>query len=158
MPSPAPESGPPVVAAPAGRKSWLVSAFVLGFLLYQLITPLRYYLGGGGSDERFSWRMFSSVHMRECQVSLYETVEREGRQLERFVPLESILQAVWIKRLRRDQPAVTENFLHWRCRQPGVTQLRYEMRCTTPDGTQLPVKRLIVDCRSHRVRSIEPNP
>ena len=152
------ESKHPMAAAPNRKSRWLIGAVICGFLLFQIITPLSYYLGGGGPDERFSWRMFSSVRMRECQVALYETTERDGRQIEQFVPLETILQSVWIKRLNRDQPAVVRKFLRWRCQQPGVKQLRYEMRCIMPDGTRLPVKRLIVDSQSDCIGPMEATP
>src|SRR5690242_15394556 len=40
------------------------NVFIALFLAYQLAMPLRYYLGGRGYDERFSWRMFSTLRMQ----------------------------------------------------------------------------------------------
>lgn len=46
-------------------------AFIAGFLAVQLALPLTYYLARRDEhDERFAWRMFSSIRMVSCQVDV----------------------------------------------------------------------------------------
>src|SRR3954447_372732 len=80
---------------------------IAAFLMFQLVMPLRYYLGGGGSDERVSWRMFSSVRMQKCDVRVDETVRGERRKVD----LEATLQIAWVGMLERNRPAVVDKFL-----------------------------------------------
>jgi hypothetical protein len=41
--------------------------FIVGFLLVQLLLPLRYYIHNRDPhDERFAWRMFSPIRMVQC--------------------------------------------------------------------------------------------
>ena len=102
------------------------------FVLVQLLVPLRYYTGDDEADERFSWRMFSSVRVMKCRVAVYETFARDR---VRRLRLESVLPSYWIEHLRRRQPAVVEAFLRWRCDDPAVRHVRYEASCEAADGS-----------------------
>jgi hypothetical protein len=122
----------------------LRNAAIAAFLLFQLIMPLRYYLGGGGSDERFSWRMFSSVRMQKCDVRVDDVVDGERRKVD----LESTLQIAWVGMLERNRPAVVDKFLARRCGEPNVSAVRYRRTCQNTDGTRPPPLVLERDCKT----------
>jgi hypothetical protein len=116
---------------------------IAAFLLFQIAMPLRYYLGGRGSDERFSWRMFSSVRMQRCDVQVYETTAEGGEQQ---LKLARELQVAWIGMLERNRPQVVEKLLRRRCAAPGVRSVRYARACKDTDGSELPSVHTTLDC------------
>jgi hypothetical protein len=139
--------------APGARPPYrlAVSLFILAFLGYQIAMPLRYYLAGGGYDERFSWRMFSSVRMQSCKASVEDVHEAGDAPRTRDVNLPRELHVAWIRMLERGRPAVVDKLLQHRCGQEGVGGARYLLRCADPDGTQLPEQKVEIDCRSGRL-------
>lgn len=128
--------------APARRiaRDGLIGAF----LLFQMAMPLRYYLGGGGADERFSWRMFSSVRMQQCHVQVRETAAGAGRTVD----LGHDLQVAWVGMLERDRPDVVRKFLARRCQEPEVSRAHYERTCRNTDGSTPPPDALDMDCKT----------
>jgi hypothetical protein len=133
MSSPAAEPEAPTARATAQARRRL-NALIALFLLFQIAMPLRYYLGGRGTDERFSWRMFSSVRMQRCSASVRETIGGD----EREVPLGRALHVAWVGMLERYRPAVVDKFLERRCEGEGVTRVRFARRCTNTDGSTTP--------------------
>ncbi len=127
----------PVVATDARpRRRSLENAFIACFLLFMLAMPLRYYLGGRGFDERFSWRMFSTIRMLDCKVKVQDVLGGAGRTRE--VPLVKEVQVAWIGMLERARGLVVQKLLERRCDEAGVTLARYHLECTSPDGSTLP--------------------
>lgn len=116
----------------------LANAFIALFLAYQVAMPLRYYMGGRGLDERFSWRMFSSVRMLECKVEVEEHVGDNGAPYKRPVNLKKEIQIAWIGLLERGRSLVVEKLLKRRCNEAGVLKVDYALDCVAPDGTRLP--------------------
>jgi hypothetical protein len=116
------------------RARMLANAFIGVFLAYQVAMPLRYYMSGRGLDERFSWRMFSSVRMLECEVDVAERVAGH----ERDVPLSKTVQVAWIGLLERGRSLVIEKFLSRRCDEEGVVRVDYHLTCKAPDGSKGP--------------------
>jgi hypothetical protein len=117
------------------RARMLSNVFIALFLAYMLGMPLRYYLGGRGLDERFSWRMFSSVRMLKCKVEVDEHLNSGG---ERSVSLTKEVQVAWIGLLERGRPLVVEKLLTRRCAQEGVVLVDYHLTCMAPDGADGP--------------------
>lgn len=145
-PVPEPEPVPSLEArapASAGLRHPLADAFIVLFLLFQIAMPLRYYLGERGDDERFSWRMFSSVRMQRCKARVNETTAAG----ERKVDLNRELQVAWIGMLERYRPQVVEKLLQRRCATGEVEQVRYLRRCTGTDGRELPELQVALDCK-----------
>lgn len=120
------------------RARLLANAFIAAFLAYQVAMPLRYYLGGRGLDERFSWRMFSSVRMLDCDVEVGERVAAEGETRRRKVNLNKEVQVAWIGLLERGRSIVIEKLLARRCDEQGVVQVDYHLSCKAPDGSKWP--------------------
>jgi len=139
------------------RAQRLANVFIALFLAYMLAMPLRYYLGGRGLDERFSWRMFSSVRMLKCKVEVDEHLERDGDTRERKVNLTKEVQVAWIGLLERGRPLVIEKLLARRCAQPAdqgaVVQVDYHLTCVAPDGSAGPSVDHHMKCADRRLAS-----
>jgi hypothetical protein len=118
------------------------TAFIALFLLYQVAMPLRYYLGGRGDDERFSWRMFSTVRLQRCQVRVREVAAGQIREVD----LSKAVQIAWIGMLERNRPQAVEKLLRRRCQEADVTAVRYLRNCQNTDGSALPELALRLDC------------
>jgi hypothetical protein len=115
-------------------------------LLYQVAMPLRYYLGGGGADERFSWRMFSTVRMQKCSVRVDEQVDEGGEPQQRPVDLTQAFQIAWMGMLERNRPQVVDKVLRRRCLGKQVRHAHYRRTCVDTDGTTLPTLDITLDC------------
>jgi hypothetical protein len=122
------------------------SALIALFLVYQLAMPLRYYIGGRGDDERFAWRMFSSLSLRRCTPAVQEIVLDNGVEEPRPLQLGAVLHARWVGILERYHPRMVRKFLQSRCIQPDVTAVRYELTCTDVDGSALPPVEVTLPC------------
>lgn len=141
--------------ANAGSKSRTLSNAIIGlFLAVQVLVPLGYYLGDGGTDERFRWRMFSSVRLQRCRVSVrgYGT---EGPQ--RLDPGQDI-QVAWVNLLKRNRPRVVERYLERACQREGLARVRLRRRCRDTDGSELPALDIVRRCENGTVVSREVPP
>src|SRR5690349_18637852 len=98
-------SQPKPTPAIAGRRRTPENAFIALFLAFMLGMPLRYYMGGRGFDERFSWRMFSTIRMLECKATVVEDVA-DGS--ERRVDLGQEVQVAWVGLLERGRELVID--------------------------------------------------
>lgn len=125
-----------------GRARRRANLFIAAFLLSQILIPLRYYLGDGGYDERFSWRMFSSVRLHRCAVEVRETRHGQSTRLS----LQREVQVAWVNMLKRYRPQVVEAFLASRCAKEAVERVRFDRQCVDTDGTRLPSQSLRLDC------------
>jgi hypothetical protein len=134
-------------AEPAPRNRLASNLFIALFLAYQLLMPLRYYLGGRGYDERFSWRMFSTLRMQECKVHVEERAGDEPRAVD----LDKALQIAWIGMLERYRRPVVDKLLARRCAQEGVSEVRYERSCIDTDGSALPKTTVVRACASGKL-------
>jgi hypothetical protein len=143
------ENGDPSSAAQAGPGRAASNAFIAFFLLCQIAMPLRYYLGGRGDDERFSWRMFSSVRMHKCTVRVQEVVAGHAREVD----LGHAVQIAWIGMLERNRPQVVTKLLRRRCHERDVTEARYHRSCAGSDGAALPPLELAMSCASGTLAS-----
>ena len=146
---PQPSTDPTGPAAPTTRPeaSYAFSNAIIAIaLLYQLVMPLRYYLGGGGADERFSWRMFSTVRMQKCTVQVDEQVDQDGALQQRPVDLTQAFQIAWMGMLERNRPQVVDKVLKRRCESRQVRQVHYSRSCVNTDGTTLPTLDITLDC------------
>lgn len=102
-----------------------IHAFLLVFLAVQLGAPLGYYLAPERSlDERFAWRMFSSLRAVDC-------VPR-GAIGGRPVAWERELHGGWVALLRRGRPSVAAAVVdHFARRHPGES-IELALDCRAP--------------------------
>jgi hypothetical protein len=150
-----PERNPAILSEPVGGARHLASGFIVLFLLIQLLVPLRCYLGGQ-TDERFCWRMFSSVVQRDCRVEVNETIQEGGRSFVRPVRVSSVLPT-WSD-FFHDYPVVVKQFMHWSCDLAGAQVVHYRCRCTRVDGSAAAPVEFTINCRTRRIRALEPAP
>jgi hypothetical protein len=150
---PAPQAAALAEAAPQPSRT-TSNAFIALFLLFQLAMPLRYYLGGRGDDERFSWRMFSTVRMHKCEIAVHELQAGELRKVD----LTQAVQIAWIALLERNRTEAVHALLRRRCGRHEVSEVHFDRQCTSTDGSALPPLALRMDCKSGRVSTTEAKP
>ena len=137
-------------ASPRARLA--ANVFIALFLAYQVAMPLRYYVTGRGLDERFSWRMFSSVRMLDCDVDVDEHVRQaDGGTEQRDVVLKKEVQVAWIGLLERGRELVIEKLLERRCGEQDVVKVDYSLACVSPDGQKLPAINRHMLCSDKRL-------
>jgi hypothetical protein len=121
------------------------------FIVLQVTLPLGYYLGlRAPSDERFAWRMFSTVHLEQCQVAAWEDVAEAppASATPRRVDLDQRLHHVWVTELERNQPRVVDRFLESACEDRDAVEVRLVRGCRSADGRERPLEQTRRGCRS----------
>lgn len=121
------------------RQPFVFSLFTLFFTL-QMWLPYRYYLSDYPWDERFAWRMFSTVRSLNCQIQAWEGAA-EG-QSNRFCPngqdrcvslsLSKELHMVWVNLLKRGRREVLQHYVEQRCKQ-RPKPLYISLNCPHPE-------------------------
>jgi hypothetical protein len=143
-------SVPELGSAPDGpRRTW-VRVVVAGFLLVQLLVPLRYYLGDDQYDERFSWRMFSATRVVRCRTIAHEAVGDPGTP--RPVQLMATIHEAWIETLRRNREDVIRAFLARRCDEEDVREVVLVNQCVDAAEAPLPLIEWRRECETGEVR------
>ena len=104
------------------ERPW-TSLFIGVFLAVQVAVPALYYVGEKREDERFRWRMFSSVRVellsQPCQVGL-EEIDAAGTA--RAVAVGREVPEAWFAALQRRVPRVAEGVLRWRCTRSDAAE------------------------------------
>jgi hypothetical protein len=144
---------PPKAAGFGTRR--LSNVFIAAFLAFQIGMPLRYYLGDRGYDERFSWRMFSTVRLQECDMQISERRTGDEKAF-RDVAVRRDVQVAWVNLLERVRLPVVKKYLERRCERQQASEVRYTRRCTNTDGSALPVQTLRMDCSTRELREASP--
>jgi len=119
----------------------------------QVTIPASYYLlRDDRDDERFAWRMFSSVRLMHCQVLAFD-----GKTPQERTPvlLARHLHASWLRSLERGRKHVVEHFLATRCQEPEVHYGLLERACTSPSGRPLPRTHYRYDCSLRRLEVVQ---
>jgi hypothetical protein len=120
-------------------------------LVFQIAMPLSYYLTDRLYDERFSWRMFSTLRLRDCKVEVKEQVVSDGRARTRNVNIERDVHVAWLRLLERMRSAVVDEYLARRCQSPDVTSVDFTCHCNDTDGRALPAMERSLTCKAaHR--------
>jgi len=140
------------VVSPEVRSRLVSNALIAGFVALQLLIPLRYYLGSDPYDERFSWRMFSAVRVRQCTPQATDVLD--GGEL-RAVDLQDAIHTAWITTLERNRAAVIIAFLERRCRESAVETATFTNQCLSATHEALPTLRWTRDCETGAVLAPE---
>jgi hypothetical protein len=139
--------------APADpRRRRLANGFIFAFLAFQIAMPLRYYLGDRGYDERFSWRMFSTLRLQQCQMRVSERKGTPPADAARDVKVQADVQVAWVSLLERVRMPVVEKYLARRCEKQDADEVSYTRSCTNTDGSALPPQTLVMDCAKRELR------
>jgi hypothetical protein len=114
----------------------------------QVAIPASYYLRDDRDDERFAWRMFSAVRVRNCDVTVREqrTVDFEP------VDLDKLLHASWRAALARGRRRVIERFLAKRCHDEPLRAVKFVRTCREVDHEKTPAQRVTLDCHTGAFR------
>jgi len=139
---PAGDNEPAELPVPMGRRRKLFRRVLFGFLAFQLIVPLTYYVRADPYDERFAWRMFSAVRLHQCRPAASEVVDGQ----ERPVDMPKVIHQAWINTMARNREDVIRAFLAKRCEQDGVDESTLTNVCVTPTGTRLAPQVYRRDC------------
>jgi hypothetical protein len=125
------------------------NVFIGAYVVLQVALPLSYYLGlRPRTDERFAWRMFSTVRLDRCEVGLSETIRDDVSNSPHPIPLPATLQVGWLTQLTRKQPHVVDRFLAYTCKDDHVIEAKLVWRCVAHDGTREPPDTAFRLCRS----------
>ena len=141
-----PQLPPPQAPSPqrASAKTWATRLAVGLFFAAQVWLPLSYYLSDYPWDERFSWRMFSTVRALECDVRAQRSVEAGERGApcpsgeRRCAPLRlsGELHMVWVNLLKRGRREVLHELARAQCLTPeGAPRARslyVSLSCPAP--------------------------
>jgi hypothetical protein len=138
-----PEAPQAHVAAPA-RHRRIANLFIAGFLGLQIAIPASYYLRERSDDERFSWRMFSTVRLRDCQVKVNEYASASGPA--RPVAIDRDVHVAWVRLLERMRGSVVDAYLRRRCAHEGVQRVELVRSCRDTDGHPLEPTTRSRDC------------
>ena len=152
---------------PATGSHRLANLFIVAFVALQVFLPLRYYASDASrQDERFAWRMFSSLGRQTCGVVIHEyqtplhqvssTADPSARpDGGEKVKLRRDYQGTWITLLEKMRPLVVEKLLRSRClHNEAVEFVDYRRKCKTTAGEPLPVDLLRYDCRADSLEAI----
>jgi hypothetical protein len=134
------------IAGRALKSRRAVNAGIGLFLAAQVIVPLSYYLSDRDYDERFSWRMFSTLRVRDCHVKVTEFVGARG--VPRTVDVQRDVHVSWLRLLERMRGAVIDAYLERRCADPTVQRVEFTSTCRDTDLTALPPLVRSLACRS----------
>ncbi len=106
----------------AGNGRWIAL-----FLVVQMAVPASYYLRKDRHDERFSWRMFSTMRMAKCDPEVNVGGAR--------VALGGEFHEAWIELARRGRTSVLEAMAARLCQRHRGQEVVLWLRCTYLDGT-----------------------
>ena len=141
-------SAPRPANGPQGQTSHRTrqNVFICALLLLQIGLPPSYYLSGRGYDERFSWRMFSTLRLRDCKVEVTEHVPGENGTQARRVNVEQDVHIAWLRLLERMRTGVVDAYLKRRCEASEVQRVDFVCRCNDTDGRALPPLERSLSC------------
>ena len=124
--------------------------FIGAVLLLQIGLPLSYYVSGRNYDERFSWRMFSTLRLRDCKVQVSEQLR--GSAGMRPVSVERDVHIAWLRLLERMRSGVVDAYLQRRCHGSDVQRVDFVCRCDDTDGRALPPLERSLTCAEEDAR------
>lgn len=155
--------GPLPADADNRRPGRLANTFIVVFLVAQVALPVRYYLRpeDDRQDERFAWRMFSSLGRRTCDVEVIDvrpgqaSEDATGKTLGKSAPLRRDYQGTWFTLLQKMRPLVVEKVLRTRCRSDErLMYVDYHRRCTTTAGVEVEPDHVRMHCDDERLETL----
>ncbi len=140
------------------------SIFLVVFFAIQIYLPLSYYLGNYPWDERFSWRMFSSVRSLQCQSQFiveYPSSKQSENQIQnqanqqacpndpskscQKLKLNEHLHVVWINLIQRGRLEVIDHFAKQHCATKQDAMFFADLKCESTDGSKSPIEIISVN-------------
>lgn len=137
-------------------RHFFVDCIITAFLLLQLAIPLTYYSGVRGNDERFAWRMFSTIRQQLLSQRASSVVVESSDtndMARRVTPVEQLVSEPWVEFIEQDQRIVVDRFLKWRYKRGDSGEVRLEVKRWNADGDSLPAVRHTIDCAASQGNS-----
>ena len=106
----------------------MIAMGAVAFILLQIALPLSYYVNENEYDERFAWRMFSSVRMTRCSFQLASS---DGTT-ETPLSLPKEYHVVWINLAKRARLDVIDAMVERACAKHSV--IVGALQCSTPQS------------------------
>jgi hypothetical protein len=144
-----------IASPPPGRSRTIASIFIVSYLVWQFALPVSYYLSDDDSDERFAWRMFSSLSyfQKGCEVVVSEWARGNGTRMGVNSPQKLDLQQSWSELLAKNRSAVVTKYLQLRCRaSPLSSAVQFVQICPVPGGARAPYEEIWLNCRTGVLR------
>ena len=133
----------------AGRRSPLEDAFIAFFLVFQLALPISHYVGLRATDDRFAWRMYSSVRLQRCRAAIEE--RRFGAPSGHRVDADREIGIGWRAALDGFNRPVVRRYLERRCRRDTTVEtVHYARRCLEVNGAEAPLETALLECAHER--------
>ena len=114
-------------------------AILVLFFGIQLYFPLAYYLGDHPWDERFSWRMFSTVRNLKCAPKVWLSSpqgnvlcpdQSGGRCVQKRLSRD--IHMVWINLMKRGRMSVMNSYVAHQCARQPDRPLYISLTCQSP--------------------------
>ena len=119
------ETDPPPAHPDTKTRRWS-AWFIAAFVLLQFFVPLSYLAREDSSDDRFTWRSFTSSEAPRCETRA--TVERPDGQREE-IDVEKSIHPDWVGYVRRGRRSVVDAFLQRQCNAGDVLQVELVNDC-----------------------------
>jgi hypothetical protein len=100
---------------------------IAAYLVVQLVLPAAYYVRRDPHDERFSWRMFSTIRMASCETEL--------RLDDQAIALQTRFHEAWLELARRGRLNVIAAMGQRVCRAHPDHPVTVSLHCKYLDGT-----------------------
>ncbi len=130
-----------IVSSSSTLSLWQSRSVRLALVIFfsaQMWVAASYYWGDYPWDERFSWRMFSTVRSLSCQVQMWESAEHgqlcPDGQTANCVPvrLSSRYHMVWVNLLKRGRLQVLKELSKQECSQDQSKSVFVNLSCPSP--------------------------
>jgi hypothetical protein len=122
---------------------YLKLGFLALFFASQIYLPMSYYLRNYPWDERFSWRMFSSVRSLECKSQFFvesntasmPCPDQSSAQCQ-SLRLSEKIHVVWINLIARGRLEVIDELSKKHCQNENENLFFVDLQCPDPYDNQ----------------------
>jgi hypothetical protein len=107
--------------------------FIAAFVALQFVVPLTYLAREDASDDRFTWRSFTTAPAQACETRA--SLQLYGGE-RHHIPLEKLIHEDWIRYVQQGRLAVVDAFLLKQCEADDVEQVELVNRCDDEAATR----------------------
>ena len=107
-------------------------ALIATFVLLQFLVPLTYLTRDDATDERFTWRHFTTAAEGSCETSATRKW-MDGRR--ETIAIRKLIHQDWVDYVSQGRRAVVDAFLQKQCDPDGVLQVEVVNHCDDARGT-----------------------
>lgn len=134
------------------------------FLGIQMYFALSYYQGSYPWDERFAWRMFSTVRSLQCKpqawiqsAQAYQNCPHHPQYKCKPVRFTQDVHMIWYNLMKRGRKEVVQSWVERICRRTDTQALYFSLQCPHPQNPH-PMQEIVsptVDaCQSLEIKNL----